>query len=254
MPQRPSILPIGRLDIDFGRGARLKTARLNIDDGSIQVRVLKEGRESTVRLAMDVKHPVLGLVFPNRLQPRTIHRVPAWEYVGEYLEQILFAPPELFDTDKLVGWTQMRPADPTLAVGFRAEKGELLITAVYGEDATAARTAASRLVSRSLRRGFARLLQRNKRWWNAYWRDVPKLEIPNGKLHFLYQYGMYKFAGLTSPEGVAAILQGAWVEDYQMPPWSNDYHFNINVQMWYWPAYHGNRLEHLRPLCDLIDA
>ena len=92
------------------------------------------------------------------------------------------------------------------------------------------------------------MLQGNKRWWDAYWRDVPKLEIPNEKLRFLYQYGMYKFAGLTSPEGVAATLQGAWVEDYQMPPWSNDYHFNINVQMCYWPAYHGNRLEHLRPL------
>lgn len=254
VPRRPSILPIGRLDIDFGRGVQLKTARLNIDDGSIQVRVLKGGRESTVCLAMDVKQPVLGAVFPNRLQPRAIHRVPAWEYVGEYLEQIRFAPPELFDTDKLAGWTQMRPADPTLAVGFRAEKGELLITAVYGEDAAAARTAASRLLSRSLKRGFARLLQGNKRWWDAYWRDVPKLEIPNEKLRFLYQYGMYKFAGLTSPEGVAATLQGAWVEDYQMPPWSNDYHFNINVQMCYWPAYHGNRLEHLRPLFDLIDA
>ena len=37
-----------------------------------------------------------------------------------------------------------------------------------------------------------------------------------------------------------------------MPPWSSDYHFNINVQMCYWPAYKSGKLDHLRPLFDLI--
>src|SRR5207249_9395004 len=69
---------------------------------------------------------------------------------------------------------------------------------------------------------------------------------------FLYHYGMYKFAGLTHPRGVAATLQGPWIEEYQMPPWASDYHFNINVQMCYWPAYQGNRLPHLRPIFDLV--
>jgi hypothetical protein len=59
---------------------------------------------------------------------------------------------------------------------------------------------------------------------------------------------VYKFAGLTAPQGVPATLQGPWIEEYQMPPWSSDYHFNINVQMCYWPAYAGNHLDHLRPL------
>src|SRR5690606_13361523 len=55
-----------------------------------------------------------------------------------------------------------------------------------------------------------------------------------------------------APQGVAATLQGPWIEEYQLPPWSSDYYFNINVQMCYWPAYAGNRLSHLRPLFDLI--
>jgi hypothetical protein len=78
--------------------------------------------------------------------------------------------------------------------------------------------------------------------------------VGNPELQFLHDYGMYKFAGLTHPDGIAAGLQGPWIEEYQMPPWSGDYHFNINVQMCYWPAYHGNRLSHLRPLFDLLKA
>jgi hypothetical protein len=78
------------------------------------------------------------------------------------------------------------------------------------------------------------------------------LSIPDDRLSFLYHYGMYKFAGLTNPAGVAATLQGPWIEEYQMPPWSGDYHFNINVQMCYWPAYHGNCMDHLLPLFDLV--
>ena len=54
------------------------------------------------------------------------------------------------------------------------------------------------------------------------------------------------------PAGAPCPLQGPWYEDYQCPPWGGDYHFNINVQECYWPAYGGNALERLRPIFDLI--
>jgi len=254
IPRRPSILPVGRIDIDFGRGAVITTGVLNIDDGTVSVRVRKGGRERVVRLALDMKKPVLFLSLPAGLKPKAIQRIPAWEYVGDYLRTISFAPPEFFDAETAAGWTQMRPADPHLGVGHRLEGRSLAIAAVYGESADAARKGVGRVLSRAVREGFTGLRERSRRWWKAYWRDVPRVDIPNERLRFLYEYGMYKFAGLTRPDGVAATLQGAWVEEYQMPPWSNDYHFNINVQMCYWPAYHGNRLEHLMPLFDLIEA
>ncbi len=102
--------------------------------------------------------------------------------------------------------------------------------------------------------GFKGLRKKAAAWWTDYWKDVPTLELPNPTLRFCWDYGMYKFAGLTHPDGVAATLQGPWIEDYQMPPWSTDYHFNINVQMCYWPAYHGNRVQHLLPLFELIKS
>ena len=253
VPRRPSVLPIGRFDVDLGPGARLETAVLDIDSGEVAVQVCKAGEQHVVRLVLDAKRSLLWVKLPAKLKSPVVRRVPAWEYVGDYLEQIDFQPPQLFDGDEVSGWTQMRPVDETLAAGYGLAGGNLLLTAVCGADAGKARAAAGRLLRRGRKEGWGALRRRNKRWWSAYWGDVARVEVPNEKLRFLYEYGMYKFAGLTNPSGVAATLQGAWVEEYQMPPWSNDYHFNINVQMCYWPAYHGNRLEHLRPLFALIE-
>ena len=42
------------------------------------------------------------------------------------------------------------------------------------------------------------------------------------------------------------------MEEYRLPPWSNDYHFNINAEMIYWPALATNRLEHFAPLWEML--
>ena len=68
----------------------------------------------------------------------------------------------------------------------------------------------------------------------------------------IVDYGLYKQACVTPPQGVAATLQGPFMEDYQIVPWSNDYHFNINVQMMYWPALATNRLSHFGPLWTMM--
>jgi hypothetical protein len=178
--------------------------------------------------------------------------VPAWDYVGEQLHRISFTPPEPFAADSLRGWVQGRPVDPPLGIGYRQSGTQLCLAAAYGPDHEQARQVVAGLVDATLASGFTATAGVSRSWWQAYWRRVPALRLPNARLQFLYDYGMYKFAGLTHPAGVAATLQGPWIEEYQLPPWSSDYHFNINVQMCYWPAYHGNCLEHLKPLFDLV--
>jgi hypothetical protein len=144
------------------------------------------------------------------------------------------------------GWEQPRPADAPLCVVHRQERGVLWVGLECG------REKATRTVALGCRQGWAGLRKRVTGWWRQYWKDVPVVELPNERLQFLYQYGMYKFAGISNPTGVPSGLQGPWIEEYQMPPWSGDYHFNINVQECYWPAYQGNRLAHLRPLFDMV--
>jgi alpha-L-fucosidase 2 len=250
-PRRPSVLPIGHFEIDLGRG-RLKHGRLNIDTGEVDLEIAIGNRRQQILILLDMDRPLLVLRFPDGLKPKSVRPVPAWKFVGDYLSSISFEPPTQFARKKIFGWLQPRPVDPTLCVAARQDAGELRIAVVEADTRETALATASRMLKRSQKKGFALLQVKNRKWWTAYWRDVPRIDIPNKDLLFLYEYGMYKFAGLTSPEGVAATLQGPWIEEYQMPPWSSDYHFNINVQMCYWPAYHGNRMEHLRPLFDLL--
>ena len=98
----------------------------------------------------------------------------------------------------------------------------------------------------------AALASRAAAWWNAYWTGIPVVELPDRDLQEAWEYGVFKQAGLTPPCEVAATLQGPWMEEYQLPPWSNDYHFNINVQMIYWPALGTGRWDHFEPLWRMI--
>ena len=251
-PARPTVLPVGRFDLLLGAGARLLSAALDLGRGELRVTARRGGAEHTLVILMDPERALLWARLPPALSDCRLEPVPAWEYVGEALAAVSFEPPQAFAEDGRGGWVQPRPEDSALAAGYMRKGRDLLLGTAYGRGESGARRALSRLLSGRHGRGYADLKKRGRRWWARYWDSVPRLDLPNPRLRFLYDYGMYKFAGLTAPQGTAATLQGPWIEEYQLPPWSSDYHFNINVQMCYWPAYHGNRLEHLRPLFDMI--
>ena len=63
----------------------------------------------------------------------------------------------------------------------------------------------------------------------------------------LYQYGRYLLISSSRKGSLPANLQGKWNPENQ-PPWSADYHTNINLQMNYWPAGGANLLETIEPL------
>jgi hypothetical protein len=54
-----------------------------------------------------------------------------------------------------------------------------------------------------------------------------------------YQFGRYLLISSSRKNGLPANLQGIWAEGLA-PPWSADYHTNINVQMNYWLAEQTN--------------
>ncbi|HAK97463.1 MAG TPA: hypothetical protein DCM87_21360 [Planctomycetes bacterium] len=67
----------------------------------------------------------------------------------------------------------------------------------------------------------------------------------------LFQYGRYLLIACSRRPGLPANLQGLW-NDSNTPPWSSDYHTNINVQMNYWGAEVANLSECHLPFFDLI--
>lgn len=62
-----------------------------------------------------------------------------------------------------------------------------------------------------------------------------------------FQFGRYLMISCSRPGDMPANLQGLWADTVQ-PPWSADYHANINLQMIYWPTETANLPECFEPL------
>jgi alpha-L-fucosidase 2 len=69
----------------------------------------------------------------------------------------------------------------------------------------------------------------------------------------LFQYARYLTIAASRPGTMPMHLQGKW-NDKLNPPWSCDYHTNINQQMLYWPAEVTNLSECAEPLLDYIGS
>ena len=77
---------------------------------------------------------------------------------------------------------------------------------------------------------------------------------PDAQLEtLLYHFGRYLLISSSRDGGLPANLQGLW-NPMMDPPWQADYHYNINLQMNYWPSTIANLIECQRPLIDLIDS
>ncbi len=68
-----------------------------------------------------------------------------------------------------------------------------------------------------------------------------------------FNFGRYLLISSSRPGGMPANLQGLWA-DTASPPWSADYHLNVNLQMIYWPAEVCNMSELNEPLFSYIES
>ncbi|MCE5325497.1 MAG: glycoside hydrolase family 95 protein [Planctomycetaceae bacterium] len=72
-----------------------------------------------------------------------------------------------------------------------------------------------------------------------------------GLVALYFQFGRYMLISCSRPGALPANLQGVW-NDSNSPPWTADYHTNINIEMCYWPAESTNLPECHIPLLDFI--
>lgn len=93
---------------------------------------------------------------------------------------------------------------------------------------------------------------------NYFTTDARIIAMQNGYedadlIELYYQFGRYLLISSSRPGDLPANLQGIWADGLN-PPWSADYHININIQMNYWPAEITNLGELHLPFVDFIDA
>ncbi len=249
---RTTRLPFGRFELMLSEDATLESGDIDFATGRMSVNVHRAGRVETIAIEGSMAEPVLHVQLSDPSLLVVIRRHTAWEDLRPQLEKGGYTAPTPIDGPNTFGWIMVPPADDSLAAICQRDGGSLWIALDLAATADAARAGAERTLARHRSAGAERFLTDAAAWWAGYRADLPKVELPDPNVQFLLDYGLYKFAGLSNPAGIAAGLQGPWVEEYQMPPWSADYHFNINVQMCYQPAYQANRTAHLRPLFDLV--
>ncbi|MEN8434452.1 glycoside hydrolase N-terminal domain-containing protein [Clostridium septicum] len=68
-----------------------------------------------------------------------------------------------------------------------------------------------------------------------------------------FQYGRYLLISSSREGSLPANLQGIW-NNSNVAPWQSDYHFNVNLEMNYWPADVTNLSECATPLVDYVDS
>ena len=270
-PRNPQIIPVGHIEFTLPEGLSLDEGVLDTGSGLASI-TLARGKDPAldgepagqIALALDRADGVLALRWPKGVAPEGTC-VPAWknEQVAKELAPILFKPP----TDFILGgesggvgtrrptgagFVQTLPGDPAVAAGFISADGTTYLTAVRGDNVEKSKAALTAALDAWKGRGFDAVKAASEKFWKGWWKKTSEIDVPDTTIREIHDFGLYKFGSMTGPDGVPAPLQGPWIEEYRLPPWHGDYHFNINVQMCYWPAYRGNHLESLKPLFAMV--
>jgi hypothetical protein len=257
-PNRPYQLGLGRVELTFPHGLLPRRATLDVLRGRIAVQLAgDDGRLETLTVGQSHRCEVAWIDLPPALADDvTVDLVPAWRQIGEQLAGWGAEPPELraLDADPAAGGAMVQPLpqDPAGALAWRRDGARVVLASALGQDVDddPATEAIGRLDS-----DVEGLATEAERWWRTFWRDVPEVHLPDESLERMYRYGLWRLAGCmmsTTPSPVAAGLQGPFLEDTKLPPWSSDYHFNINVQMMYWPLLSCGLGEHFEPLWEML--
>jgi hypothetical protein len=246
LPEAPGRLPMGRFELVFEE--TISAAGWVMGDAHAQFDL----PGGTVNAIVVRGEPVLAMKLPSSAQVR-IEPVPATgDDVETYWKSFGLPSPKVIREGDFCGWVQELPNDPAMCAAAWRCSDEVFIVSVYGDTAEEAIDAAQTLLRRFADERFAAIEAKHDAWWQSYWQQTPIIDTGDAELTLLYLLGMTKFAGMAAPDAPPAGLQGPWVEEFCMPPWNGDYHFNINVQECYWPALASNHAAFIRPMFEMV--
>lgn len=240
----PQQLGGGRLEITLPQGWELKRGELDMGKGEVTVLASDGGKLHRITLYQNVLGEVTDVLLPTALAGKVKTKlIPAWEQTKQQMQRAGIAEPTSSTTTNQLSFTQTLPDYAQLSLHALTQGNKIALSTTLLEKGQTGGWVIYPPRSAIPTRG---------KVWQDYWQSVPRITLPDPALQEIVDYGLYKQACVSPPQGVAATLQGPFMEDYQIVPWSNDYHFNINVQMMYWPALATNRLSHFGPLWDMM--
>lgn len=247
---RPHQVGGGRLVVTLPAGLRLTKGNIDLDFGIVRATAVDaKGKSHVVEIRQAVREELAVVFLPAKIAAATtVKLIPSWEFIKKDVEPTGVKAPKTWNDAGGGGFLQTLPQDDPLAMAWKREANRVFIATHVGADALAQTQALLTAANAD------QLVADANTWWLGYWREVALVTLPDPVLQEIYDYGVYKQACVHPPHGLPSSLQGPFMEDYQLPPWSNDYHFNINIQMIYWPALMTNRASHFTPLWEMIQG
>ena len=251
---RSTLLPLGRIDCTFSKDTVLKTGYLHLKNGKVVIDVVDNRGPYQISCYIAMDKPLLNLHLPpNRDAPKTGFAT-AWDYSAEKLEALGLERPAMIDEQGLTGWIQKRPGDPSLCAGVASSQNDVYIALRYGDSPERAKERVRTMLEKAKKHGSDAIRTPSATFWANHWRWVPHIEIPNETLSFLYYYGTYIFASLTTPGGVVPTLYGPWIDEKGEPPFTSGYQAVANARMCYWPAFRTNLMHHCKSFFTMVDS
>jgi hypothetical protein len=251
--KRPTRLAMGRFEVKLKPGARIQSASLLLNEGEARLVCHDEGMEHLIRLTVAIDKPVLLLSDPDSLVT-AVKPAPSYSFARTkaYFDDFGIAAPASVED----GWVQELPEDSSCSVLLRQQGGMFAIAAEYGAGPEEAAGRTRAILDAYVRPagGYDSISAGTREHWRSLWREAADIHLPDVDIERMYYLGIYRMLGSSMPGRIAPTLQGPWVEEFRNPPWSCDYHFNINVQQCLWPAYGANLLDCLMPLFKMIDG
>lgn len=234
----PYMLPLGRVVVKIPG----KTVRRGALDTATGLGELSFTDGTGVRLAMSKASHAFAMQFPKDAE-YSVRSVPGTEFdVWKTLANRGFEKARVLDGEVagVGGFTWKLPVDAPAWLSWRKSGREMTLATGRGDKASVDDVPFDRVASESAAH------------WSAFWREGARVKVPDPVVQQIFDLGMYKFGAMTDPDGFAAGLQGQWLEDDRLVPWNGDYHFNINVQECYSPAYRGGHFKNLMPLFRMV--
>lgn len=234
----PYMLPLGRVVVKIPG----KTVRRGALDTATGLGELSFTDGTGVRLAMSKASHAFAMQFPKDAE-YSVRSVPGTEFdVWKTLANRGFEKARVLDGEVagVGGFTWKLPVDAPAWLSWRKSGREMTLATGRGDKAPVDDVPFDRMASESAAH------------WSAFWREGARVKVPDPVVQQIFDLGMYKFGAMTDPDGFAAGLQGQWLEDDRLVPWNGDYHFNINVQECYSPAYRGGHFKNLMPLFRMV--